>query len=265
MVIIGGRQNNQQNNQRFVGAQPSNVQRFAKRMGNRNFNKFVGQAQGAPEQVSDIPFQVAPNMVDQNFQAADNFAAQASNSEQTSAFRDNQIQAQFEGGKTPDNEALTVTTIDTPMGQVDVGVIVPQQVVQAPPPADGCEFPVQQVTLERTIHISNTTPTIESVDTDQCGNVIQYREKMIRTMNATAWVAASPLSGDLSSFSVGPQGIQGQGIENQQGIFLANSQRPQAPQGATLTVTPGPRVGRSINYNNNARNMAASMLRFKSA
>lgn len=276
MVLVGRTQNNQfngvnQKHQRFSGAQQQNagaIKRFAQRMGHGNFAKFAGQAN-----VNEVPTLTAPNEVDNNFQSADNFAAQAATSEQTSSFNDPQIQTEFEGGKTDQGEALTVTTINTPVGPVDVATITPQvqpvvQQVVAAPVEEECTFPVQSVELTRTVNISNTAPTIQAVETDRCGNVVQYVEKMTRTMTAGPWVPSSGLTGDITSLAVGPGGINAQGVENPQGLFVANSQRPVAPQGATLTVNNAiGRVGRrqANTQNINARQMASSMLKFRSA
>lgn len=249
-------------------SQAGAINRFAKRMGSAQFGRFAGQAVEGVQQVSEVPVQVAPMVQDNNFQAADNIAAQAATSVQTSAFRDNQIDAEFEGGKTDQNESLIVNTIGTPIGNIDVAVIAPSQPAPAPAPVEEeCTFPVQSIGLTRTVVIANSAPAIQSVDTDRCGNVVQYVEKMTRTMTAGPWVPESGMAGDISSFAVGPGGIADKGVENPQGIFLANSRRPVAPNGATLNVNSAIRVGRArgAGANSNAKQMGASMFHFKSA
>lgn len=51
-----------------------------------------------------------------------------------------------------------------------------------------CEFPAQGVQLRREILITNTSPQIVDVETDVCGNVTGYTERMTRTTTAGPWV-----------------------------------------------------------------------------
>lgn len=99
---------------------------------------------------------------------------------------------------------------------------IPQAQQQAAVTDDICEFPAQSVDLEREVFITNTTPQIVDVNTDICGNVVSYRERMTRNMNAGNWVAtnSAQLAGPIRQFSVNPQGtiINGTGD-----VRLANS------------------------------------------
>lgn len=85
-----------------------------------------------------------------------------------------------------------------------------------------CEFPAQSVQLVRDIFITNTPSQIIDVQTDYCGNTVQYTESMTRNMNATEWrsVNQSQLNGPIRQFSVNDQGTIINGSGN---IRLANS------------------------------------------
>lgn len=146
------------------------------------------------------------------------------------------------------------------------------QVPNVPAAAEAnCEFPAQDLLLERRVDITNTTPQVINVETDVCGNVISYTENMTRQMRAGPWV---PLSGmqagvnGVANLQVGPGGVVQQ-VQNDD-IILANSlSQPQFPPGVNVSVNPAVRVGKRVgarnNYNANASYGASLMRKFRSA
>lgn len=57
--------------------------------------------------------------------------------------------------------------------------------------ADVCEFPAQEVHLERQVNITNPEPQLINEETDLCGNVVGYTETMTKHATTGPWVPAS--------------------------------------------------------------------------
>lgn len=93
----------------------------------------------------------------------------------------------------PDGTDTVVIT--APSGAQSFLSLPAAQPVAQPVPQAQCEFPAQDVELERQVTITNTLPQLAGVDTDICGNVVGYRETMTRQIQAGPWVPTSGLSG----------------------------------------------------------------------
>lgn len=181
--------------------------------------------------------------------------------------------AQINMGITPEGEREFV--IVDKASQATASISLPPVPVQ-PVVEEVCEFPVQSLVLERQVNITNSLPTLANANVDRCGNLINYTERMTRTISAGAWVPVSGLQGEAANLLVAQNGeIE---MANNQYADFANSLNPNAviqgltQQGTVVTQDKNVRVGRRKAgvrklqaSNQNAAYGLAAMRKFRSA
>jgi hypothetical protein len=142
---------------------------------------------------------------------------------------------------------------------------LPTQQAPAPIPQAQCEFPAQDLRLERQVTITNTAPQLASVDTDVCGNVVGYRETIDRRIQAGPWMPLSGLQGNVDNI----QDVNGMLESSNFGanVTYANSRGLQ--QGPPVpNVVSQQLVGNRRQTNNGNRNIGyglGAMRGFRSA
>lgn len=92
------------------------------------------------------------------------------------------------------DDGTNTVVVTAPSGAQSFLTLPAQPAVQPVQQAQ-CEFPAQDVQLERQVTITNTLPQLAGVDTDICGNVVGYRETMTRQIQAGPWLPISGLNG----------------------------------------------------------------------
>lgn len=176
------------------------------------------------------------------------------------------------------NGGRTITLTDPASGtQVTMAQQPAQEVV---PAADNCTFPAQNLVLQRQVNITNSTPVLDAIQTDQCGNVIGYTETMTRQMSAGEWVPAGPLNGNVDSINNVNGRLQSgtlQGVVYANAGGLGNLNLPAGVQSQVIQSNPlvghGKRAGgvkrqvmnRLQMGNVNAHQMVGHMRNFRSA
>lgn len=157
---------------------------------------------------------------------------------------------------------------------------VPQAPAPAPPVQDECEFNAQTVELERNVVITSSTPRIVNAETDVCGNLLSYTERMTRTMAAGNWVPVSGTDGPLTQVQVDDNGEvffndnPGADLANSRGFSdITNFQYNNTGQpGIGSRYPSGVNAGgvfagrrRPVNYNKNAAAMAGALRSYRGA
>lgn len=149
----------------------------------------------------------------------------------------------------------------------------------APPVQDECVFNAQSVELERNIVISTSAPRIVNAETDVCGNLLGYTERIVRTMNASNWVPVSGTDGPLAQVQVDDNGEvffndnPGADLANSRGFDDINFQYTNTGQPSIGSRYPnGVNAGgvfagrrRQVNYNKNAAAMAGALRSYRGA
>jgi hypothetical protein len=148
------------------------------------------------------------------------------------------LDVDLDGGIDTDNGDRVVVVTDAANPNTQVVARLPA--AEMAPVNEECEFPVQNVVLQRQINITNSTPQIVNSETDVCGNLIQFTEQMTRTMHASGWAPVSGAQGPI--FPIETQANQALQVNGFQGYNIANSQG--AIPSMNNTVIPGPLVGR---------------------
>jgi hypothetical protein len=93
------------------------------------------------------------------------------------------------------------TVVITAPGGAQSFLTIPTQQAPQPIPQAQCEFPAQDVQLQRQVNITNTAPQLAEVNTDICGNVVGYTETMTRQIQAGPWIPISGLQGPVDNIS----------------------------------------------------------------
>lgn len=149
----------------------------------------------------------------------------------------------------------------------------------APPAQDECEFPAQSVELERNVVISTSAPRIVNAETDVCGNLLNYTERITRTMTAGGWIPVSGTDGPLAQVQVDSDGEvflndnPGADLANSRGFGDINFQYSNTGQPSIGSRYPsGVNAGgvfagrrRPVNYNRNATAMAGALRSYRGA
>lgn len=191
-----------------------------------------------------------------------------SNAEDTVETADQATDTVVRRGFTADGQRV-ISVADATQPETNVTLVLPA--AAEPAPAEECEFPVQQVVLERQVNITNSAPRIINADTDVCGNMISYTEQMTRTMTAGEWRAVSGLQGPLDNLQVEPNGEIS--LSYDAGADIANS-RGFSDVNFPYNVTSQQRVGRRAasrpraganNVNRNAAYGASQLFRYRHA
>lgn len=166
-----------------------------------------------------------------------------------------------EGGPTAQGgDAMVITTNN---GQTLVTVEQTPQ-AQAVAPQALCEFPAQDVLLQRNVNITNTAPQLQNVETDICGNVVGYTETMTRRLAAGPWLPISGLQGNVENF-VDQNGVL-RSTDFNGNVILANSTGlngiTPTPQVVSNTLVGGKRA---VYGSQNRAYGVAAMNKFRSA